>query len=113
MLVTLRRVDESRNPFARRPDLLAFLTFSGALAALVFGLRGARLDIRFQTIFPQQIIGDTELGRQAAEAYAQRQGVSVEKFLAGFGAPMPPREVGENVVSILTDTRYATGVCSA
>jgi len=38
LLVTLRRVDESRNPFARRPDLLGFVTFSGSLAALVFGL---------------------------------------------------------------------------
>lgn len=68
------------------------------------------LGIRFQAILPQQIIGDTELGRKAAEAYAKRQGVSLEAFLAGFGAPMPPRKVGDNVVSILTDPRYATGV---
>jgi EmrB/QacA subfamily drug resistance transporter len=38
LLVTLRRIDESRNPFASRPDLLGFLTFSSGLAALVFGL---------------------------------------------------------------------------
>jgi NAD(P)-dependent dehydrogenase (short-subunit alcohol dehydrogenase family) len=68
------------------------------------------LGIRFQTIVPQQIIGETELGRKAGEAYARRQGVSLEAFLAGFGAPMPPRKVGDNVVSILTDPRYATGV---
>jgi NAD(P)-dependent dehydrogenase (short-subunit alcohol dehydrogenase family) len=68
------------------------------------------LGIRFQAILPQQIIGDTELGRKAAEAYATRQGVSLEAFLAGFGAPMPPRKVGDHVVSILTDPRYATGV---
>ena len=68
------------------------------------------LGIRFQAILPQQIIGDTELGRKAAEAYAKRQGVSLEAFLAGFGAPMPPRKVGDHVVSILTDPRYATGV---
>lgn len=68
------------------------------------------LGIRFQTIVPQQIIGDTELGRKAAEAYARRKGVSLEVFLASFGAPMPPRKVGDNVVSILTDPRYATGV---
>ena len=39
-----------------------------------------------------------------------REGVSLEVFLAAFGAPMPPRKVGDNVVSILTDPRYATGV---
>ena len=38
LLVTLRKVEESRNPFANRPDVLGFLTFSTALAALVFGL---------------------------------------------------------------------------
>ena len=68
------------------------------------------LGIRFQAILPQQIIGDTELGRKAAEAYARSKGVSLEAFLAGFGAPMPPRKVGDHVVSILTDPRYATGV---
>ena len=68
------------------------------------------LGIRFQAILPQQIIGDTGLGRTAAEAYARSKGVSLDVFLAGFGAPMPPRKVGDNVVSILTDPRYATGV---
>ena len=38
LAVTLRRVEESRNPFATRPDVLGFLTFSTALGALVFGL---------------------------------------------------------------------------
>ncbi|MBN9380507.1 MAG: SDR family oxidoreductase [Chitinophagaceae bacterium] len=68
------------------------------------------LDIRCQAILPMQIIGDTELGRQAAGAYAKRKGISIETYLAGFGAPMPPRKVGENVVSILTDPRYETGI---
>src|SRR3954447_5259355 len=38
LLVTLRMVDESRNPFAKRPDIRGFLTFSTGLAALTFGL---------------------------------------------------------------------------
>jgi predicted MFS family arabinose efflux permease len=38
LLVTLTRVEESRNPFARRPDVAGFLTFSSGLAAFVFGL---------------------------------------------------------------------------
>lgn len=82
------------------------------LMALYANDLAQRLDlgIRFQAILPQQIIGDTELGRQAAKAYASSKGVSLEVFLAGFGAPMPPRKVGDNVVSILTDPRYAKGV---
>src|SRR4051794_40316330 len=36
--VTLLRIDESRDSAARRPDWLGFVTFSGALAALVYGL---------------------------------------------------------------------------
>jgi len=38
LLVTLTKVAESRNPFAKRPDLVGFVTFSGGLAALTFGL---------------------------------------------------------------------------
>ena len=38
LMVTLRRVDESRLPGARRPDVPGFVTFSLALAGLVFGL---------------------------------------------------------------------------
>jgi predicted MFS family arabinose efflux permease len=38
MAATLLRIEESRSPAARRPDWIGFVTFSGALAALVFGL---------------------------------------------------------------------------
>ena len=37
-LVTVLRVDESRNPDATRPDWAGFVTFSLALASLVYGL---------------------------------------------------------------------------
>jgi hypothetical protein len=76
---------------------------NGAAAELELG-------IRFQTIVPQQMIGETELGRAGAEAYARRKGVTVEAFLAGFGAPMSPGKVGEHVASILTDPKYEGGV---
>ena len=68
------------------------------------------LGIHFQAILPQQMIGETELGRAAAEGYARRKGVSPEAFLAGFGTPMPPEKVGEFVVSILSEPKYETGV---
>ena len=38
LAITLLRVDESRNPYADRTDWVGFLSFSGALAALVYGL---------------------------------------------------------------------------
>ncbi len=38
LIVTLMRVDESKLPNAPRPDWLGFITFSLALAGLVFGL---------------------------------------------------------------------------
>jgi EmrB/QacA subfamily drug resistance transporter len=41
---TLTRVSESHDPAARRPDWLGFLTFSGGLAALVYGLIRANGD---------------------------------------------------------------------
>ncbi len=67
------------------------------------------LGIRFQALVPQQMIAETRLGREAAEAYARRKGVTPEAFLAGFGKPMPPRLFGEHVVTILTDERYERG----
>ena len=38
VMITLTRVDESRDPNASRPDILGVITFSGALAALVYAL---------------------------------------------------------------------------
>jgi EmrB/QacA subfamily drug resistance transporter len=38
LAATLLRVDESRDPGARRPDLLGFATFSSALFLIVYGL---------------------------------------------------------------------------
>jgi NAD(P)-dependent dehydrogenase (short-subunit alcohol dehydrogenase family) len=67
------------------------------------------LGIRFQALVPLQMSGETKLGREAAEAYARRKGITPEAFLAGFGKPMPPRLFGEHVVTILTDARYESG----
>jgi NAD(P)-dependent dehydrogenase (short-subunit alcohol dehydrogenase family) len=67
------------------------------------------LGIRFQVLIPQQIIGDTDSGRNAATAYAKKRGISLEAFLANFGKPMPPRQYGEHVATLLTDPQYETG----
>jgi len=71
------------------------------------------LGITVQVLIPRQMIGETEHGRVAAEAYAKRKGVSVGEFLAGFGAPMSPKQVGEHVATLLTDPKYDGGVAYA
>jgi NAD(P)-dependent dehydrogenase (short-subunit alcohol dehydrogenase family) len=65
-----------------------------------------RRDIRFQALLVRQIVGATELGRAAAEAYARRKGVSTEAFLAGFGKALSPRDYGEHIVALLSEPRY-------
>lgn len=75
-----------------------------------YAIADRNLGIHFQAILPMQIMGDTELGRPAAVAYAKRRGVSLEAFFAGFGEQLTPKKVGEHVVSILTDPTYANGV---
>jgi NAD(P)-dependent dehydrogenase (short-subunit alcohol dehydrogenase family) len=67
------------------------------------------LGIRFQAIVPQQMVGGTGVGDMGANAYARAEGIKPEELLARFGAPMPPREFGEKVVSVLDDPKYAEG----
>jgi NAD(P)-dependent dehydrogenase (short-subunit alcohol dehydrogenase family) len=67
------------------------------------------LGIRFRAIVPQQIIGGTGVGDEGANAYARAMGIKRDEFLARFGAPMPPREFGEKVVSVLIEPKYAEG----
>jgi NAD(P)-dependent dehydrogenase (short-subunit alcohol dehydrogenase family) len=69
-----------------------------------------KLGIRFQAIVPQQIIGNTGVGDAGANAYARAMGIDRDEFLARFGTPMPPREFGEKVVSVLEEAKYADGV---
>lgn len=69
-----------------------------------------KLGIRFQAIVPLQMIGNTGVGDAGAEAYARTMGIGRDEFLARFGAPMPPREFGEKVVSVLEDPAYAEGM---
>jgi NAD(P)-dependent dehydrogenase (short-subunit alcohol dehydrogenase family) len=69
-----------------------------------------KLGIRFQAIVPQQIIGGTGVGDEASRGYARAMGLEREVFLAGFGAPMPPRQFGEHVVSLLTERQYADAI---
>ena len=58
---------------------------------------------------PQQIIGGTGVGEEAAGAYARSMGIETAAFLARFGAPLPPRQFGDNLVAVLDDPQYAEG----
>jgi hypothetical protein len=65
------------------------------------------LGINFQAIVPRQMVGGTGIGDAASIAYAGHLGLTLEAYLARFGAPMPPRDFGEKVVSVLDDPKYA------
>jgi NAD(P)-dependent dehydrogenase (short-subunit alcohol dehydrogenase family) len=68
------------------------------------------LGIRFQSVVPMQMIGGTGVGDAGAAGYSARAGVSIEAFLARFGAPMSPRQFGEHLVTLLTDPQYEGGL---
>jgi hypothetical protein len=55
------------------------------------------------------MVRGTGVGDEGANAYARAMGIKPVEFLARFGAPMPPREFGEKVVSVLNDPKYAEG----
>ena len=61
----------------------------------------AGMDVRFVTLLPGQIVGTTALGRSAAEGYASHMGITSEKFLERFGAPLTTARVGELVCDLL------------
>ena len=67
------------------------------------------LGICFQAILPRQMILGTGIGDTAASAYARAMDIEPEAFVARFGAPMPPRLFGENVVAVLDDPTHAEG----
>src|SRR5260221_14388923 len=68
------------------------------------------LGIRFVALVPKQIIGATELGHTAAAAYAARQGITEEAFLARYGVPLTPEKGGHGGVAIPTDDTYQDGL---
>jgi NAD(P)-dependent dehydrogenase (short-subunit alcohol dehydrogenase family) len=68
------------------------------------------LGIRFQVIVPQQMVPGTGTGDAGANAYARAMGIEPAEFLKRFGVPMPPREFGEKVISVLDDPQYAEGL---
>lgn len=67
------------------------------------------LGIRFQVIVPRQMILGTGIGDTGAGAYAASLGITPEAFVARFGAPMPPRAFGDNIVAVLENPAHEGG----
>jgi hypothetical protein len=65
-----------------------------------------KLGIRFQAILPRQMVGGTGVGDAAAAAYGAKLGVTTSQYLARSGAPMPPRQFGEHLVTLLSSPQY-------
>jgi NAD(P)-dependent dehydrogenase (short-subunit alcohol dehydrogenase family) len=59
----------------------------------------AGLGIDFVSVLPQ-LTPVTDLGAKAVAAYAERQGVAVETFLAASGAALSAEQVGKSVLQI-------------
>jgi len=70
------------------------------------------LGIRFQALVQRQII-NTDFGRAAANAYAAKRGVPLEKVFEGFGPTLRARDIGEHVATLLSDPRHENGVAFA
>ena len=66
------------------------------------------LGIRFRVVLPKRIVGETDLGRAAAEGYSARQGITVERYLEGFGTPMGPAEFARFFERALVEAPFAT-----
>jgi NAD(P)-dependent dehydrogenase (short-subunit alcohol dehydrogenase family) len=81
--------------YAGAKATVRFMTEYAALEAA-----RAQLGLRFASLLPK-ITSQTGVGRPFAEAYAKRQGRTVEQFLGG--APLTPADVGAAVVRLVQD----------
>jgi NAD(P)-dependent dehydrogenase (short-subunit alcohol dehydrogenase family) len=61
--------------------------------------RRADLDITFTAVLPR-LTPHTELGRPAVEAYAARNGQSVDDYVRAMGEPLTPEAAGAAVVEL-------------
>jgi len=68
----------------------------------------AGLGIRFISVLPR-LTPATELGSGAVAAYARRDGLDVDEFLAGFGAGVTPGDVGKATVDLVASDEHVPG----
>jgi len=91
-------------------DIQEFMITPVGAATFSEALRwGAEVYHALKSVIKQRGLS-TGVGDEGANAYARAMGIKRNEFLARFGAPMPPREFGEKVVSVLDDPKYAEGL---
>jgi NAD(P)-dependent dehydrogenase (short-subunit alcohol dehydrogenase family) len=60
----------------------------------------AKLGIRFLALVPKQLVAGTELGDAAADAYAALGGITREKFMERFGAPLTAEAIARTIAGV-------------
>jgi NAD(P)-dependent dehydrogenase (short-subunit alcohol dehydrogenase family) len=87
--------------------------YAGAKAAIRFvtsyaadEAERAGLDVRFVSLLPR-LTAATELGARAVEAYARRDGLTVDEYLSRFGQDLTPDQVAKATVEVATSATYS------
>src|SRR5579864_1105527 len=90
-------------------------SYSGAKATILFmtGFAAeesdrAKLGIRFVSAVPGLNAG-TALGHAAATAHAQREGVSLDRFLQRLDPTLTPERVGQEIAALATGSEFDSG----
>ena len=60
----------------------------------------AKLGIRFLALVPKQVLAESELGAAVASAYGALGGITPEKFMERFGAPLTPGDLARTIVDV-------------
>jgi NAD(P)-dependent dehydrogenase (short-subunit alcohol dehydrogenase family) len=68
----------------------------------------AGLDIRFVALLPR-LTSATALGSTAAAAYARRDSIDIDEYLARVGPGLTPEDVGKATADLVSAAEYAPG----
>jgi NAD(P)-dependent dehydrogenase (short-subunit alcohol dehydrogenase family) len=60
----------------------------------------AKLGIRFLALVPKQVVAETELGATVASAYGALAGITPEKFMERFAAPLTANDLARTIVDV-------------
>jgi NAD(P)-dependent dehydrogenase (short-subunit alcohol dehydrogenase family) len=69
----------------------------------------AKLGVRFLAVVPKQLVAGTEVGEKAAEAYAALAGITRDKFMERFGAPLTAEGVASAIVRVASGALIPEG----
>jgi NAD(P)-dependent dehydrogenase (short-subunit alcohol dehydrogenase family) len=60
----------------------------------------AKLGIRFLALVPKQVVAETELGATVASAYGALAGITPERFMERFAAPLTANDLARTIVDV-------------